>query len=207
MESLEKSENLEYFAYLRESVDLETGIAIQKDFIEKYCNFKGVRISKWFIDNDRSAYKYRPKYDSMMIEILSTECKASGVICSSLSRFGRNTAETLTEHNRLKKVNKELILVKDNIDSNTILGKAMMGMLAVFNDFERDVIVERLANGRAWAKINGTKSGKPANRPEIKINWKLFDENKKIGLSIPNIAKVMGISKSKLYNAVKERTL
>jgi len=202
METLEK---LDYFAYLRESVDLETGIAIQKNFIEKYCTFKNVVISKWFIDNDRSAYKYRPKYEVMMNEILSPECGVSGVICASLSRFGRNTAETLTEHNRLKAANKELILVKDNIDSNTILGKAMMGMLAVFNDFERDVIVERLANGRAWAKINGTKSGKPANRPEIKINWKLFDENKKIGLSVPSIAKIMGISKSKLYNAINER--
>lgn len=201
---MEIMEKLPYFAYLRESIDLESGISIQKDKIEKYCSYRGIKISKWFIDNDRSAYKYRPQYELMMLEILSDE-NVSGIICSSLSRFGRSTAETLTEHNKLKKANKELILVNDNVDSSTIAGKAMLGMLAVFNDFERDTIVERLSGGRVWAKEHGTKSGKPLNRPEIKIDWKKFDEYRKIKLSVPSVAKILGVSKSKLYNAIKAR--
>lgn len=202
---MENLENIEFFAYLRESIDLVSGIAIQREKIEKYAEYKEIKITKWFVDNNRSAYKYRPEYENMMGELFLETCKVRGVICSSLSRFGRNAGETLQEHNKLKLSGKELILVNDNIDSTTSAGKAMLGMLAVFNDFERDTIVERLSAGRAWARENGTKSGKPLNRPELKIDWRKFDEYKKLKLSIPSIAKLLGVSKSKMYVAIGKR--
>ena len=191
-----------YFAYLRESVDLKTGIKIQEEKINKYCEYKGANISKWFVDNDQTAYKFRPNYDGMLKELLDgTEVK--GLICTHLSRFGRSTIEVLVDYQKLKKAGKELILTENNIDSNTITGKAMLGMLAVFNDFERDTVVERLTSGRKYAETHGTKSGKPLHRPKAPIDWRKVLEFKALGLSIPSIAKLVGVSKKTLYDRIK----
>lgn len=199
-------ETLRYFAYCRESVDLITGIKIQEEKINKYCDYTGKFISKWFIDNDQTAYKYRPNYDKMIKELL-TSPDIKGIICTHLSRFGRSTSEVLQDHERIKKADKELILTDCNIDSSTITGKAMLGMLAVFNDFERDTIVERLEGGRKYALVHGTKSGLPMHRPRKKIDWKKFDEYKDIHLSIPSIAKLLGVSKKTMYEKIKNREL
>lgn len=195
-------ETIVYFAYLRESIDLMTGIKIQEEKINKFCGYKGIQISKWFIDNDQTAYKFRPNYDKMMKEILNSP-NVNGLICTHLSRFGRSTAEVLVDHHKLKTAGKELILTENNIDSSTITGKAMLGMLAVFNDFERDTIVERLASGRKYAAIHGTKSGKPLYRPKAVIDWKKVTDFKALGLSIPSIAKLVGVSKKTMYDRIK----
>jgi DNA invertase Pin-like site-specific DNA recombinase len=200
---MDKVQNNTFFAYCRESVDLETGINIQKEKILKYCEYTGREISKWFIDNDATAYKYRPYYDKMMKELILSDAK--GLICTHLFRFGRNTQEVLLEHGKLKSAGKELVFTEHQIDSDTTVGKAMLGMLAVFADFERDTIRERLEGGRKYARIHGTKSGKPMHRPSKQINWKTFDELTTKKLSIPAIAKVLCVSRSKLYQAVNMR--
>jgi len=195
----------EFFAYCRESINLESGIEIQKELINKYCSLTDKKIIKWFIDNDSSAYEFRPKYDQMMSQILSVQAQVAGIICANLSRFGRSTTETLMAYNNLKNAGKQLILVKENIDGTTPAGKAMLGMLAVFNDFEHDVILERTKAGIEHAKKYGTKSGKPMHRPIKEINWKKFDEYKKMGVSINSIAKILQISRKTLYRRIDER--
>ncbi len=198
---------MSFFAYLRESIDLKSGIEIQKDKISKYCAYTGKTISKFYIDNDRSAYKYRPNYEKMMKELLDPSNNDEGLICTTLARFGRSTIEVLTDYHRLKGAGKEITFTESNIDSTSIAGKAMLGMLAVFADFERDTIRERLESGKTWAKENGTKSGLPMNRPPIQIDWKKYDEYKAFGLSVPAIAKLFKITKKTMYQKVRERTL
>lgn len=203
----------EYFAYCRESIDLKSGIEIQKEKIEKYCQYKGYKISKWFIDNDKSAYKFRPKYDKMMKEI--TESNVDGLICTSLTRFGRNTVEVLMDYKKIVEIcSKEIVFIDNNIESGTTNGKAMLGMLAVFADWERDTIKERLEAGRDFAMAKGTKSGLPMNRPPIEINWEEYDEYKKMGATDAFILKKIvdkrtkkKISRSAFYNAIKNRKI
>ncbi len=193
-----------FFAYLRESVDLETGIGAQKEKIEKYAEFNNLEIKKWFVDNDKSAFKHRPKYDIMMKELPTSQVE--GIICTKLSRFGRSVTDTLLEHQEIKNLGKELIFTHENIDTSTPAGRMYFGMLALFNEFERDIIVERLTSGKEYAKVHGTKSGKPMNRPRFEPDWKKFDEYKSIGLSIPAIAKLFKVARNTLYEAVKRRT-
>lgn len=199
--------NKKYFAYMRESIDLKTGIKIQKEKIEKYCEYVGITIKKWFIDNDASAYKFRPNYEKMMKQLPKEKYrKVEGIICTHLFRFGRNTQEVLQEHDKVtKQFHKKIIFVEHQIDSGTTVGKAMLGMLAVFADFERETINERLLAGRNYAKIHGTKSGKPMHRPKKEVDWIEFDKNRKKGLSIPSIAKMIGMSKKTLYEHIRER--
>jgi len=200
---LQETEKRPFFAYLRESVDLDSGIGAQKEKIEKYAEFQNIKILKWYIDNDKSAFKFRPNYDIMMKEL--PDAKVDGIICTKLSRFGRSVTDTLVEHQKVKALGKELIFTHDSIDTSTAAGRMMFGMLAVFNEFEREIIVERLTSGKEYAKTHGTKSGKPMNRPRISIDWRRYAELRTIGISIPAIAKQFRISKNTLYKAVERR--
>jgi len=198
MESVQK---IELYAYARESIDLKSGIAIQKEIIEKYCSAYNITIKKWFIDNDASAYKFRPSFDKMWKSL--DDC--DGIIVKDMSRFGRSDADLLYRFNEMRDRNKRLILINDHIDTDNSETEFFMKILALFADREGTNIRERLKAGRAYAKIHGTKSGKPMNRPSKKIDWKKFDEMRDKKLSVSNIAKMLDVSKSKLYNALKKR--
>lgn len=199
MESVQK---LELFAYCRESIDLKSGIAIQKEIIQQYCDAYGIKIKKWYIDNDQSAYKYRPNFEKMWDRL--NEC--DGFIVKDMSRFGRSDADLLFRFNQMRDKNKRLVLINERIDSFTPESEFFMKILALFADREGTNIRERLKAGRDYAKIHGTKSGLPMHRPSKKINWDKFDEMKRNKISVYNIAKILGVSKSKLYNAINERT-
>ncbi len=193
-----------FYAYCRESIDLDTGLEIQKDIINKYSKYTGVYISKWFIDNDSSAYEFRPKYEKMMEEI-KIENDIKGIIVSNLSRFGRSTLDVLNEHKKIEDMHKELIVVKEQIDTTTPNGRLMFRMMAAFNDFEHDIILERTHAGLEHAKKNGTKSGKPMHRPLKKIDWKQVDSLIEKEVPITSIAKIIGVTKKTMYNRMKLR--
>jgi len=198
---MEEIQKPQFFAYCRESIDLKTGIGIQKELIKNFCDAYGITIKKWFIDNDYSAYKFRPDFDKMWK--LLDDC--DGIISKDMTRFGRHDADLLYRFNELKERGKRLILINDNIDTNNESNELLMKILAIFAHREGVNIKERLAAGRAYAKIHGTKSGKPMHRPSKTINWKMYDELTEKGLKIPSIALVLGVSKSKMYKAVNER--
>ena len=54
----------------------------------------------------------------------------------------------------------DLFLHQQALDTTTPAGKAMFGMMGVFAEFERSMIVARINAGMARAKVNGTKSGR-----------------------------------------------
>lgn len=60
----------------------------------------------------------------------------------------------------------DLYLERQAVDTTTPAGRALFGMLAVFAEFERSIIQERVKAGIARARKRGTKSGKPFGRPE-----------------------------------------
>ena len=211
MESNENNKKTILFAYCRESVNLQTGIDIQKEKITKYCEAYNIHIEKWFIENDASAFKPRSKYNKMM-EVLFEDDLVAGVICSSLTRFGRKASELIITNEKMNDNGKKLVMIDNNIDSSTINGKAMLGIMSIFAELERDTILGRITSGREHARNVGTKSGLPLNRPPIEINWKEYDKWYKLGLSTNAISKIITdsrtgkhVSSSALYKAVKER--
>lgn len=205
MDSKPEVKTKKFFAYCRESIDLESGVGIQKEAIINYAKLNNIEIVKWFIDNDASAYLFRPNFDIMMKTILDSNCNVEGIICNALSRFGRSTIEVLTAKEELRNFGKELVLVKENMDTTTPHGRLIFGILVLFNDFEHDLILERTKAGSNYARIHGTKSGKPMHRPPKKVDWKKFDELNEKKVSIPSIAKILGMTKKTLYTKIKER--
>ena len=86
------------------------------------------------------------------------------------------------------------------IDTRTPHGKAFLGMLAVFAEFETNIRKERQLEGIAKAKQEGVYTGrKPTAQAKRQEMEKLLAE----GMSKPKIAKALGVSVASVYNVLK----
>ena len=186
----EERKNVNLLGYIRVSTlpQVEgTSIDVQKEKINEYCKMKEHILIKTYPDKGVSGAVKRPKFEAMMKRALE-DSEINGVICYELTRFGRNTIDLLTNIKLLEKADKKFISVKDDINTNSASGTLILQMLSAISEFERKRIIERLKEGKEWAKIHGTKSGKPMHRPKKNVNWELVKELRSLGLSWNKIA-------------------
>ena len=74
----------------------------------------------------------------------------------------------------------------------------MFGMLAVFAEFEKNLIVERVNAGLDRAK----KQGKQLGRPKVIVDRERVRELHQAGKSIRTIAAEMNLNRGTVYNIV-----
>lgn len=104
-------------------------------------------------------------------------------------------AELLDE----RKVN--FVSLQDNIDTKTATGKAMFGMIAVFAEFERNLIAERTKAGLESAKVQGKLGGRPALKESTKERVRQLYSR---GVSASELAKEYNIGRSTVYKILNE---
>lgn len=125
------------------------------------------------------------------------------VIVESISRLGRKTLDILSTIEELTNRGIIFISLKENMDTTTPTGKAMLGMMAVIAQLERDLIVQRTKEGLSSAKQRGIRLGRPAmDEQKVQDALKLYDEGNH---SVKEIIRITGISQGKLYKEINKR--
>ena len=85
-------------------------------------------------------------------------------------------------------------------DHSNPFNKVLLQVLGAFAEFERNIMLERQAEGIAHAKSNGTKSGKPFGKQPLDMTRRDEAINySKQGMNITQIAKSMGLSRASIY--------
>ena len=84
----------------------------------------------------------RPKFKKFMIE--EKEKPYDVLICYRLDRISRNIADFSNLINELSKLNTSFISIKEQFETKTPMGRAMMYIASVFAQLEREVIAERI---------------------------------------------------------------
>lgn len=136
-------------------------------------------------------------------QLLDTVREGDTVIVESISRLGRKTLDILSTIEELTNRGIVFISLKENMDTTTPTGKAMLGMMAVIAQLERDLIVQRTKEGLDSAKQRGVKLGRPKlDEQKVQDALKLYDEGNH---SIKEIIRVTGISQGKLYKEINKR--
>lgn len=119
-----------------------------------------------------------------------------------LDRLARSTKELYELTDQLKEKAVDFVSVHDSFDTSTPTGKAMFGMLAVFAEFERDIIQQRTKAGLEAARKRGRIGGRPAIDEKTKKHVRaLFDAEE----SATNIAKEYGIGRATVYKIINEQ--
>lgn len=78
-----------------------------------------------------------------------------------LDRWGRSLADLVTTLKELTELGVGFISLMEALDLTTSTGRALAGLLAVFAEFERDILRERVKAGIAQARREGRPHGRP----------------------------------------------
>jgi putative DNA-invertase from lambdoid prophage Rac len=85
------------------------------------------------------------------------------------------------------------ISLSEALDFTTPAGRAMAGLLAIFAEFEREILRERVKAGIAQARRHGIRHGRP---PSIAHHAGAVQQLYAAGLSKSTIARQLGISRT-----------
>jgi DNA invertase Pin-like site-specific DNA recombinase len=83
------------------------------------------------------------------------------VVCTKLDRLARSVRHLVTLGEEFRALGVELVVLDQAVDTTTSGGRALFGMLAVFAEFERDLIRERVIAGVRRARAQGKHLGRP----------------------------------------------
>jgi DNA invertase Pin-like site-specific DNA recombinase len=84
------------------------------------------------------------------------------VLVWRLDRWGRSVADLLATLQELNHLGVGFVSLTEALDLTTPAGRAMAALLAVFAEFEREILRERVRAGLTEARLNGTRLGRPA---------------------------------------------
>jgi putative DNA-invertase from lambdoid prophage Rac len=83
------------------------------------------------------------------------------VLVWRLDRWGRSVADLLATLQELEHLGVGFVSLTEALDLTTPAGRAMAALLAVFAEFEREILRERVRAGLAHARQNGQQLGRP----------------------------------------------
>ena len=117
----------------------------QKDIIENYCKIKGWNLVKIYVDGGfTGANTNRPALQDMIEHL---DCYDL-VLVYKLDRLSRSQKDTLALVEQFAEHDTKFASIQENFDTSTPLGIAMLGILSVFAQLERENIKERMSLGR-----------------------------------------------------------
>lgn len=152
----------------------EEGYSIQEqqDKLEKFCEVKSWTIVKRYSDPGRSgANIHRPGLTEL---IKDAKNKAFDlVVVYKLDRLSRSQKDTLyIIEDVLQAKDIGFVSLSENFDTSTAFGKAMIGILSVFAQLEREQIKERMSMG----KLGRAKSGKAMGWSNVPFGYTLKND-------------------------------
>jgi len=179
--------------YLRVSTAEQT-TDNQRRELEAVAQRAGWEVVQVFEDKGVSGTKgrdQRPAYDAMLKAV--TRREVDMVVAWSVDRLGRSMQELTAFLGELHGRGADLYLHQQALDTTTPSGKAMFGMMAVFAEFERAMIVERVNAGLARAKAQGKRLGRPGHGEALEAKVR---ELRATGMGVVKVAKTLGIGVS-----------
>jgi putative DNA-invertase from lambdoid prophage Rac len=133
----------------------------------------------------------RPQREHLLQAARRREIDA--VLVWRLDRWGRSVADWMSTLQELQELDIGFVSLTEALDLATPTGRAMAGLLAVFAEFEREILRERVRAGIAQARQHGKPHSRPptARRKATQVR-ELFAD----GLSTRAIARQLAIGRT-----------
>ena len=127
-------------------------------------------VDRVFIDKCSGKNTDRPRFHEMMAMLREGDT----VVVESYSRMSRSTKDLLETVEKLNELGVGFVSKKENIDTTTAAGRMFLTFIAGMNQFEREVMLERQAEGiAAMPEVDGrkvsAKTGRGFGRPRVDV--------------------------------------
>jgi len=124
------------------------------------------------------------------------------VLVWRLDRWGRSVTDLLATLQELEHLGVGFVSLTEALDLTTPAGRAMAGLLAVFAEFEREILRERVRAGLAHARQNGQRLGRPITAA---LHADQVRKLHRAGTSKAEIARRLHIGRTSVRRILKER--
>lgn len=138
--------------------------------LRAFCAAKGWTLGELYVDGGYSGGNTdRPALRRMLARIRQGGVDA--VVVCKLDRLSRSQKDTLTLiEDELMAHGADFVSISENFDTSTPFGRAMIGMLSVFAQLEKDQITERFTMGRIGRSRAGYYHG--GSRPPTGYDYR-----------------------------------
>ena len=150
--------------YVRVSSEIQkrknNSIPLQKKKIKEYCSLNDFELIDVYEDDGVSGMSIDKRNGfKRMVEFMK-ENKIDGIVVWSLSRLGRKMKDVVEFMDFLKSNNIGFFSIKENLSNDDKIGSLIMNILSSINEFEVEVIRERIKDVKRNKKENGEVYGR-----------------------------------------------
>jgi DNA invertase Pin-like site-specific DNA recombinase len=176
--------------YARVSTQDQQTIPMQTRALREYATRRGWRITLQ-VKEIGSGTSQRERREKLLEAARRREIDL--VLVWRLDRWGRSVTDLLATLQELEHLGVGFVSLTEALDLTTPTGRAMAGLLAVFADFEREILRERVRAGLAHARQNGQRLGRPLTTAlHADRVWKLY----RAGIAKAEIARRLQIGRT-----------
>ncbi len=177
--------------YARVSTHDQHTLNMQIDAMKKYAKARDWQIETEIAEIGSGAKDTRPKREELINQAKRRQIDV--IVVWKLDRWGRSVNDLFHTLNELNGLGVGFISLTEALDLTTATGRAMAGLLAIFAEFEREILRERVKAGIAHARQKGKNHGRPVTvKKHEETIKKLFAS----GISKSEIAKQLGIGRT-----------
>ena len=176
--------------YARVSTHDQQTLALQRDALVAYAQQRRGAIVT-VVEDVGSGGQERRQRETLMRAARRRELDA--IVVWRLDRWGRSLADFVSTLHELHELGVGFISLSEALDFTTPVGRAMAGLLAIFAEFERDILRERVKAGIAQARKRGKRHGRP---PTVASRADEVRTLSATGLSQSAIARRLSISRA-----------
>jgi DNA invertase Pin-like site-specific DNA recombinase len=144
--------------YARVSTQDQQTIPMQTRAMREYANRRGWVVAL-VVKEIGSGASQRERREELLEAARRREVDV--VLVWRLDRWGRSVTDLLATLQELEHLGVGFVSLTEALDLTTPAGRAMASLLAVFAEFAREILRERVRAGLAHARQNGQRLGRP----------------------------------------------
>ena len=194
------------YGYIRVSTDRQT-VENQRFEINQFCEKQQIVVNKWIEETISGTKEVQER---QLGKLLKRMKKGDVLICSELSRLGRNLLMIMGVLNECMNRDIQVWTIKDNYRlGSDINSKVLAFAFGLSAEIERNLISQRTKEALARKKAEGVVLGRPKGSKFAKT--KLTGQEKQIKellekkVSYSAIGRILGVHRLTVSTFVKER--
>ena len=166
--------------------------------LRQFAEARNWQVAGEYVDAGVSGEKdSRPELNRLMAD---AHKRRFDVVCVwRFDRFARSVSHLLRALETFKALGIDFVSYSEQMDTSTPAGKMVFTVLGAVAELERSLIVERVRAGLRNARAKGKRLG----RPRVTVDAARIASLRASGLSWPKIARELGVSVGKVYEAAR----
>ena len=166
--------------------------------LRQLCEARGWQVSGEYLDEGISGAKdSRPELNRLMAD--AHKRRFDAVIVWKFDRFARSVSHLLRALETFNALGIAFVSLSEQVDTTTPAGRMIFTVLGAVAELERSLIAERVRAGLRNARAKGKRLG----RPPVIVDTARIAFLRASGQSWPQIARELGVSVGKVYQAAQ----